>query len=616
MSASAATNDDYFQGTAGTVTLSFSPTANSLNFNATGYTITTYSLLGGTRTLTGPINLANNVTLTLAPISSTTLAVSSITGGTASGLNIGGTNSATTGAIEIDLLGNDLIDASAPITITTTGTNGFAGLVSTGGTATNNASIINNSGVTTMLGAAATANTLLQNGAIGGSAGLQFSAGSSGGSGTVILNAANTYAGPTTFKAANAGIIQLGVDNALPTGTAVTMAASSSYGGILDLNGHNQTIASLASGLGGGYITNSAAAGTGTLTVNGPATNTFGLSILENSTSYLALVLANNVTLTLAPITSLTLAVSSITGGTGSGLNIGGTNSAATDATEINLLGNVFIDASAPITITTSGTNGFAGLVSTAGTATINASITNNSGVTTMLGAAATTNTLLQNGVISGSAGLQFSAGSSGGSGTVILNAANNYTGSTTFKTANAGTVQLGVDNALPTGTAVTMSGGILDLNGHNQTLSSLTSTFLAGGYITNSAVSGTATLTINGSATNTFALNIKENNTSHIALIVAGTGTTKLTAWLPGPNFSGNVFITNTATLAVGNLASFPTTTLLSIAAGATFDASAESLGVVISGTNPVQRWRAAALRERRILFWTRTPPRPPLSV
>src|SRR5208283_1353362 len=225
------------------------------------------------------------------------------------------TNSAATDATEINLLTNDVIAASAPITITTSGANGLAGLVSTVGTATNFASIVNNSGVTTMLGAAVATNTLLQNGGISGSAGLQFSAGASGGSGTVILNAANTYTGPTTFKAANAGIIQLGVDNVLPTGTAVTMAASSANGGILDLNGHNQTVASLASGLGGGYITNSAAAGTATLTINGPATNTFGLSILENSTSYIALALANNVTFTLAPITSLTLAVSSITGG-------------------------------------------------------------------------------------------------------------------------------------------------------------------------------------------------------------------------------------------------------------------------------------------------------------
>ncbi len=61
------------------------------------------------------------------------------------------------------------------------------------------------------------------------------------GSGTTLtLTAANTYTGSTTIMD---GTIQLGINNALPTGTTVTLNNPTGLGNaLLDLNGHNQTI--------------------------------------------------------------------------------------------------------------------------------------------------------------------------------------------------------------------------------------------------------------------------------------------------------------------------------------------------------------------------------------
>jgi len=302
LTSAATTDDDIFQGTAGTITFSFSaPTANSFTFNTTGYAITTSS--GTTRTMTGAITLGNSVTLTLATFGgSGQLNVDSVSGGTSSALTVGGACSLSTDAIQIGLNSGATVASSAPITISTAGSTGVSGFKPASGTATINATIVNNSGVTTMLGAAS-GNTLNVAGGVSGSAGVQFSAGSSGGAGTVNLNAANTYTGPTIFNGTASGTVKLGVDNALPTSTAVTMGASSGNGQKLDLNGHNQTIGSLTSVSGGtGSITdNSSGAGPSTLTISGSTSPAaFGLVISNGATHAISLVRAGTGTTTLS----------------------------------------------------------------------------------------------------------------------------------------------------------------------------------------------------------------------------------------------------------------------------------------------------------------------------
>ncbi len=60
---------------------------------------------------------------------------------------------------------------------------------------------------------------------------------------TLTLTAANTYTGSTTVQD---GTIKLGINNALPTGTTVTLNNAAGLGNaLLDINGHNQTIAGL-----------------------------------------------------------------------------------------------------------------------------------------------------------------------------------------------------------------------------------------------------------------------------------------------------------------------------------------------------------------------------------
>ena len=61
-------------------------------------------------------------------------------------------------------------------------------------------------------------------------------------SGTVTLNKVNTYTGATNIQA---GTLQLGVANAVPTGSAVVLGTATTAG-ILDLNNLSQTVTSIA----------------------------------------------------------------------------------------------------------------------------------------------------------------------------------------------------------------------------------------------------------------------------------------------------------------------------------------------------------------------------------
>ena len=172
---------------------------------------------------------------------------------------------------------------------------------------------------------------------------------------------------------------------------------------------------------------------------------------------------------------------------------------------------------------------------------------------------ATTGNEVDVNGVISGNGDLMFAAGFSGGGGTVVLNSANTYAGETIFNSTGTGTpgngsglVQLGVNNALPTTTQLVWgfntnnNGGTLDLNGHNQEVSSVVTLFGTGAdsKIVNNAESGTSTLTISGSESpGPFSLPIDDGDSgARIALVRSGTGTTVLTH--QGNTYSGGTTI------------------------------------------------------------------------
>jgi autotransporter-associated beta strand protein len=170
---------------------------------------------------------------------------------------------------------------------------------------------------------------------------------------------------------------------------------------------------------------------------------------------------------------------------------------------------------------------------------------------------AGTGGSLMISGAIVDNAGfnvLNVGAGA-GGTGEVIVSAAsgtNTYTGNTTI---TRGTLKLGADNTLPTGTTLDIDTGnaaensIFDLNGFNQTVGGLQRTNTGGGaggaIITNSGAAD-KTLTINQSATTTFNGIIQDGPTNKVIIDKDGTGSLTLT----GPNT-----YTGTTTVSEGTL-------------------------------------------------------------
>jgi autotransporter-associated beta strand protein len=293
-------NPAVFSGNAGVVTLDASRSATGYSFNTSSYTLQTTSSTG--INLTGPISISTNQELVLAPnLPSTTfgvMGVSSINGSGTSSVVIYGNPASSIENSRINLASaNSTINV--PTEIKSNSGLGMAGYVSTSVGGVINGNIINNSNLRTMIGATS-GNDLTLNGVISGSSGLQFSAGQSGGIGTILLNSPNTYAGNTIFNTGNAGLVSLGVNNGLPVNTNLTMAFSSSNGGIFNLNGFNQIIGNLANGIGGGSITNNSSTSNSTLSItqttigsfNRPITDGSGgmkLGIIKNGSSLLTL---------------------------------------------------------------------------------------------------------------------------------------------------------------------------------------------------------------------------------------------------------------------------------------------------------------------------------------
>jgi autotransporter-associated beta strand protein len=94
--------------------------------------------------------------------------------------------------------------------------------------------------------------------------------------GTLTLNAANQYGGSTFLSA---GTTVLGVANALPTTTSVTMGALTGTNAILDLNGNSQTLTSIgvASGSALSYLASTSSANSAILKFTG--TSPVGMAI-------------------------------------------------------------------------------------------------------------------------------------------------------------------------------------------------------------------------------------------------------------------------------------------------------------------------------------------------
>jgi hypothetical protein len=167
-------------------------------------------------------------------------------------------------------------------------------------------------------------------------------------------------------------------------------------------------------------------------------------------------------------------------------------------------------------------------------------------------------------GVISGNANLIFQLGNAGGQGKIVLTNHEAYTGSTQINTAAAGTgiTALGIGNALPTTTSLTVTRGNLDMGGFDQQVSGLA----GGGNGVISNTSGTtSTLTVGGSANGDFAGLIGAtagskfpSSNDNVALTLASTNTGSVTLSIAAGNtYNGGTIINGGKLFAANSLLS-----------------------------------------------------------
>jgi autotransporter-associated beta strand protein len=373
------------------------------------------------------------------------------------------------------------------------------------------------------------------------------------GGGEYILDLTNNYGGQTTIGAgtltatgtnsfAQSSVIQVGTltnSNAAATlnintaGGVVTNAINVvgkglntitgtnagvvTYGGNVALN-TNVTLASVA---GGDVILSGTVSGAGTATVSGAGTVT-----LAAGNTYSGGTVLN----------SGTLAVS---------------NNAALGSGTLTVTGNSTVQALTSVTLAN------------------NATITN--GVTETLDANG--NNLTNSGNISGQGAIL--ARSSTGAGTVTLSGSNNYTGASTV---NSGALALGSANALPSATTLTVSGtGLLNLNGYNASVATISDGGVSTGVITNSAIT-TNTLTVSGSSASSFAGTIAGT----LGLTKSGSGTLTI----GGINsYNGSTVVNGGGLVIIGSLSN----TAITVAGGTLTESNSGSIagatGFTVSG-------------------------------
>jgi autotransporter-associated beta strand protein len=375
------------------------------------------------------------------------------------------------------------------------------------------------------IGATAT-RTLTLGGQISGTGVVTFSyTGGNNGTGVILLNGANNYSGNTTISTTltNANTqLRLGVENALPTSTILTLGGADGAGSApgrkteLNLNGNDQTLAGLTNSGGGSLRTfNILSSAAATLTIDGTSSNTF-TGLIGNGGTNISIVKDGSGTQTLSgantyagPTTinggALRIQHASGLGATSGDTVVNGTGTANVANARLELAGSITVGAGESVTI--NGVGNFNGaLTSATGNNIWLGGVTIGSAGTRI---GATTSTSLEvRGVIDSGAnphGIIIRTANTTNS-TVIFSGANTYLGNTQVL---IGKLQLdGGDNRLPVGTNLVFSsstsngGAELDMNGRNQEVAGI-------------SISGGADVTLNGVNNNSATLSTLTVNTA-----------------------------------------------------------------------------------------------------
>ncbi|OYW21934.1 MAG: hypothetical protein B7Z52_00240, partial [Burkholderiales bacterium 12-64-5] len=350
----------------------------------------------------------------------------------------------------------------------------------------------------------------------------------------ILLNGANTYNGATSVTN---GILQIGRNNSLPTGTALVMSGSA---GQFDLNGYNQEVASLSGPVGS---INNGAFDYNTLTVNQSVGTTYGGT------------LDGNVTLSKTGAGTLTLLAGNS--------NRGGT---------IINAGTLALGAAAKI----SGTN--AALTANGGTLDLG-------GTSQTVGAVTIAGGTIANGSLAGSS-------YDGQSGTVSAD----LTGTASLTKTSSGVLRLSGSNSYTGGTNV--QEGELDLDGTTQNVGDLV---LAGGIVSNGTLNATSYDLREGtiSATLTGAVPVNKTTGGLVALtgsnsytgatnILAGALVFGSSASLPGFPVPAAVNVSNGAFLSfrAGGIGEWTTADIDTAIGAANFSPSG-GIGFDVIGSN-----------------------------
>ena len=499
--------------------------------------------IGGVISGAGALSKSGSSTLTLSGNNTysggTTLSAGTISVTNANGLGNGSVTAAantklflapSTGnmtiANAITLAGGGLGSIEVSGTVTT------AGLITlTGGTDFRGSNLIIGGGITSANNSGVSFNpTTTVNSTISiGTGDLTIS------SATTRINTAGNTFGNTSINFN--GNLTLGINNALPTSTKVRFGFSSAVNSVatLNLNGYNQTVASLE-GLQGNYDTqNQNITGGGVLTVNQIAAQAFSYggritdgvsatSLTKNGSGTLMLQNWSGINSTYSGATTINAGTLMILAGNGTSLS---SNSAYTVASGAVLSVNGTSQRIGSLAGAGTVQNGNA---TTATTLTVGLDNTN----TTFSG-------ILQNG---GAAALALTKN---GTGTLTLSGNNSYSGGTTL---NTGTLVIGHANGLGTSGNISFSGGslqygssittdlssriknsgsaiLVDTNLNDVTFASALDSTNSGGFTKN----GSGTLTLSASNTYTGATTIN-----------AGTLQISSTGLLGGGNYSANI--------------------------------------------------------------------------